>query len=378
MMNKYNGIYHNLSNEEYRDAPGRSATLYKGCLRSVKHALTPRPPTKATNTGLRLHEFILERDSFLSQYITGPDPEQHTEALRTADDLRDAIKSINETRKPSIKTTGNRDSLIEAIIADSPAHMDGVIDSASLSVTDLKKKIQFINSAPERGLLSTSGTIKDLTERLRGAGFEGEIWNDLVEQCQTNHPDCTVLPHDEYVHYSDMYQSLIDHLTAAKDQPLMQWILYALTTPDVLETEVSVFANGAKCRLDARFMAVDKRIGLELKSASDASEEAFMRQSSRLHYDLQDSHYKSVCADAGEPLDMNIFIAVETESPYGVNILIPDELFCLTGRKKLSYANRKYTEWLESERRTAYDPVVKTLSSPAWAQYGPWEDEDVE
>lgn len=377
MTEPLSGIYHNLSNEEYRDAPGRSATFLKGCLRSVKHALTPKPPTRALNTGLRAHEFILEREKFLATYVRGLDPEDYPDALKSVDDLRSAINTLNESRKPTLKTTGSRDSLLESIVADDPAHLDGVIDPASLSVTDLKKRIQWINSNPDRGILSTSGSATVLIERLRGAGYTGAIWSELVERHAAQHPDAIVLPPDEYDNYSAMYESLIDHLSAATDQPIMQWLLYALTTPGVLETEVSVFANGSKCRLDGRFMAGSKRVGVELKTTSDASEEAFGRQSARLHYDLQDSHYKQVCADAGEPLDLNVFIAIEPEAPYGVSVLLPDETFCLTGRKKLAYAHRKYNEWCAGLNKTAYAPVVKTLTSPAWAQYGPWEDESV-
>ena len=372
------GIHHNLPNEAYRDAPGDSATFLKACLRSVKHALTTRKPTTATNTGLRLHEYVLERDSFITRYVAYPDPNDHSEALNGAEQLRSAINALNETRLPIIKTTGSRYKLLESIVADDPEHLKGVIDQSKLSIQDLKDRIQFINSNPNRGLLSTGGTIKELTERLRDAGYKGEIWSEIIERFESEHSDRIILPHDEYHKYNAIYESLIDHLSAAADdQPLMRWLLYAFTTPGVMETEVSVFSSVGKCRLDGRFMAGSKRVGIELKSTIDASDSAFERQASRLHYDLQVGHYDAVCADAGEPVDIWLVIAIEPEVPHGVNILIPDDDFILTGRKKLAYAKRKYREWLAKGDGTVYTPVVKSLGSPAWAGYGPWDDEDV-
>lgn len=379
MTEPLSGIHHNLDNETYREAPGLSATFLKSCLRSVKHALTPKPRTKALDTGLRLHEFILERDSFLSRYVQGLDPNDYPDALQGAEDLRAEIKQVNESRKPALKTTGSRDSLLESIVSDDPTHIEGVVDTAKLTVADLKKKIAFINSHPKRGMLSTGGTLNEMSDRLRNAGYTGDIWPELVEQHASAHPDRVILPPDEYARYNDMYQSLIDHLSAAEpDQTIMQWLLYALTTPGVMETEISIFANGSKCRLDGRFMAGDIRVGVELKSARDASTDAFSRACGSLHYDLQVEHYKQVCVDAGEPLDVMAIIAVETEAPYGVNIFLDiDETFVLNGRRKRQYA---ISQWEEYQRRglpVAYRPTASPLQLPAWATYGPWEDETV-
>lgn len=385
MTEQLTGIHHNLPNEVYRAAPGLSATFLKGCLRSVKHALTPRKPTKATDTGLRLHEFILERDKFLSTYAPGINLTAYPDAIGTMEELRAAIEHINESRKARLAKSGSRTTLIEQLYADDPHHFDGVQDVDKLSVADLKKRIDFVNAQPDRGLISTSGSAIDLTERLITHGYQGQITHKLIAEHNANHADRTILPIDEYNSYEGMYQSLLQHLKLGADRgdSLMAWLLAALNGGVPLETEVSVFAAdehgiASKCRLDARFMAGNKRIGVELKSTADAQLDAFTRQCARLHYDLQHEHYLAVCRDAGEPLDMMVFIAVETDAPHGVTILTADEEFRLTGQKKLAYAKRKYAEYVARGNDNAvYSPTVKQLTSPLWNTCGVCENEDV-
>lgn len=380
------GIHHNMPNEDYRSADGLSATFLKGCLRSVKHAMTPRKPTKATDTGLRLHEFILERDKFLSTYAAGIDLSEHPDAIGTLDELKAAIEKLNESRKPKLAKTGSVQELTERLYQDDPHHFDGVQDVSKLTAADLKKKIEFVNSDPCRGVLPTSGSAMAITQRLIENGYTGEITHELIRQHNERHADRVILPVDEYNRYQAMYDSLLKHLRIGADNgdSLFAWLLAALTGSVPLETEVSVFATdstgkASKCRLDARFDAGGKRIGIELKSTADATVDAFTRQCARLHYDLQHEHYLTVCRDAGEPLDAMVFIAVETEAPFGVTVLTADEEFRLTGAKKLAYAKRRYAEYVaRGEQNTVYSPTLKTLTSPLWNACGPWELEQVE
>jgi len=217
---------------------------------------------------------------------------------------------------------------------------------------------------------------------MRDAGWNGEYFPALVRaHAESVGSGFTVLPYAEYTKYDDMYKSLIEHLKACAEYEkandngaIMQWLYYAFITPDVLETEVSVFTENDKCRFDARFKAIDKYIGLDLKSTNDASEEGFIKQASRLHYDLQAAHYEQVANDAGDEIISFPFIAIETEAPYAVNVFIPDEEFMEMGRKKRAYAKQKVAEHESSKYNTAYEPCAKELSIPAWANYGPWVD----
>jgi hypothetical protein len=380
MTNKLTGTIHNLPNEEYRAAHGRSATVLKGCLRSAKHGLTPKKRTKSLSGGLQLHEFILERDLFLSKYIAGVNPEDYPEALQSAEELKDAAKKLNESRLPKLKTTGSKESLISEIASDDPMHFDGV-DVGALSTTDLKNKIKHINAQPNRGLIPLSGSSVELYGRMVSAGWKGQYIPAIEKQHAKDNEDKTIIPYDEYKSYDDMYQSLINHLTVGAERErktgegrLMQWLLYAFTTDGVLETEVSMFGSNDKCRVDARFKAGDKWIPFDLKRSADSSGEGFMRACTRYHYDLQAAHYLNVHNEVGGDADIFPFIAIEPEAPYAVNIFVPSDEFMQLGYQKLEYAKKQLTKYTESSDNTAYEPVIKQLDVPEYAKYGPWSE----
>lgn len=375
-------IVHNLSNEDYRSAPGDSATFLKGCLRSVKHAKTPKKRTKAMDTGLHLHTFILERELFLSKYVQGLNPEDYPDALFSAEELKEAAKKFNETRKPKLKTTGSKELLLSELGKDDKQHLEGV-DVASLSATDIKNQIKHINEQPNRGIIALSGSSMDLYARLTDAGFALDYFPALVaKHASDTSEEVVVLPYDEYKKYEDMYQSLITHLRISAEVEretesgsIMQWLHYAFTTPGVMETEVSMFGKEDKCRMDLMFQAGDSWIACDLKSASDASEEGFSKQAARLHYDLQSDHYSSVSAEVDRPLVSFPFIAIETEEPYATSVFIPTDEFQELGSKKRKYAKKKIAEYKQNGYDTAYQPVAKALTPPAWASYGPWAEE---
>jgi hypothetical protein len=374
MTEPLTGIHYNLSSEEYRAAPGDSATFLKAIVsKSVAHALVPKKPTVSTNTGLRLHLLVLERETFYSQYEQGLNPEGHQNALQTASELRAVIDGMNTLRKPKLKTTGSKEQLLESIVADDEQHLSNVPDASKLTASDLKKRVQFINKNPNRGLLSTSGTISELTERLRANGYTGEIWPELVDQHSLSVAPREVLPFDEYQKYEDMYQSLLAHLKAG-DEPIFKWLLYAFTTPGVLKAEVSMFSSGSKCRFDGLFQAGQPYIGFDLKSTQDASEAGFMWQSAKYGYDVQVAHYLKTAGDCGVPIKAMPIIAIEPEPPYATAVYIPNEEFIETGFRKRQWAIEQHKKWLASDSRTAYTPKSKELIIPERYMRGPWDE----
>lgn len=374
-------IIHDLPNDDYRAAPGDSATFLKGCLRSVKHAITPRKPTKALDEGLKIHLFLLERDKFLDEYKQGLNPTDYPDALRTATEMKTVLADLNQTRKAKIKTTGTKPQLLKRIAEDDPEHLKNVQDVGSLSASDLLDKIEFINAQPNRGLLSTSGTIIEMAERAIEAGWTGQCWQ-ILERDNDATDKRTTLLWGEYDKYEQMYQSLMQHLQAGAQaeqerdngEYVMQWLLYAFSTPDVMETEVSMFGANDKCRMDMMFEANGQWFAFDLKKTIDASDEGFSKQAARYHYDLQAAHYSSVSSEVGRPVVTFGFIAIEHEAPYACNVLLPDVEFMELGARKREYAKKQLTAARESGVMTAYEPKAKSLSSPVWASYGPWTE----
>lgn len=369
-------IVHGLSNEDYRSAPGDSATFLKDvCSKSVKHAKTPRKKTKALNTGLALHEFILERHSFEKNYSCGPNPEDYPDVITSAEDMRAVIDELNKGRKPKLKTTGSKPALLGEIANDDPEHLRNVGDPSSLSADELKDKIKFINEQPCRGLLAKSGTISEMSARAQEAGWGGQCWGDVVASHKPSDDAVTMLDYEEHTKYDDMYKSLLEHLRAAPEgEVVMKWLLYAFTTPGVIETEVSMFGKNDKCRMDLMFKAGDVWIAADVKSSQDASDENFARHASRFGYALQESHYRAVSEEVGCPLYAFPFIVIETEAPYACNVFLSSDEFREIGDKKRAYAKKRLTEYNERGDNTAYTPAAKVLEPASWDNFGPWMD----
>lgn len=87
-----------------------------------------------------------------------------------------------------------------------------------------------------------------------------------------------------------------------------------------------------KVKLDAILDIGERVIVSDIKTCTDASTEAFMREAVRYGYDFQSGMYtEGVLADTGKEADF-VFIAVEKAPPYAVNVLAADKYFILRGR----------------------------------------------
>lgn len=86
-----------------------------------------------------------------------------------------------------------------------------------------------------------------------------------------------------------------------------------------------------KCRTDVLTRVGGKMTIVDVKTTTDASTDAFMRSAINYLYDLQSGMYcEGVKKVTGEDPDF-VFIAVEKEAPYAVNILKADKTFIQRG-----------------------------------------------
>ena len=377
-------VVHGLSNEEYRSAHGDSATVLKGCCdKSATHALTPKPNTRAMNTGLKLHEYILERDKFLSTYGSGLDKEAFPDALDSLEQLRAEVDKMNESRLPLLKTPASKDALLKVIADDNPEHLKNVQDIDKLKVSDLKDKIAFINSAPNRGLLRKPVSTMDTYLELAAHGWQGHCWQyiDKMYNRMIAQAGYTMLPFEEYSKYELMHQSMITFLReAAEDEResgeglIMQWLLHGFAS-GATQNEVSMFGDNDKCRFDALINIGEKSIGIDVKKARDASPEGFAKAAANLHYDLQAVHYTSVAEECNVPLGAFVFIAIEDYPPYACAVYVADESFNESGNKKRTFAKKCLQSKRDSGKVSAYETVAKTIPLPAWSEYGAWNED---
>ena len=96
-----------------------------------------------------------------------------------------------------------------------------------------------------------------------------------------------------------------------------------------------------KCRTDVINTKYSQPIIVDVKSTGDASTEAFMRSAIKYGYDFQAAMYSTgVEANIGKH-PLFVFIAVEKDPPYAVNILQADELLLRRG-------NNLFREYLDT------------------------------
>lgn len=124
-----------------------------------------------------------------------------------------------------------------------------------------------------------------------------------------------------------------------------------------------------KCRTDAIYEAGDIGIIVDLKTCGSADTDTFMRDAIRYGYDMQVAMYsEGVQANTGKKWDF-VFIAVEKEPPYAVNILQADDLMRTRGydvfRELLGiYHNCKETgDWYGYN---GFSGMINNLSLPRW------------
>jgi len=106
---------------------------------------------------------------------------------------------------------------------------------------------------------------------------------------------------------------------------------------------------------------------VDVKTASDASEEAFTRAVVRYGYDLSAAHYLEAAALAGRPTETFAWLVIESSPPHTVQVYIAPDTFLERGRILRERALVKLRECLEANTWPGYAEGPIELTMPAWA-----------
>lgn len=132
------GVYFNLLEDEYHAEQRLSASGIKWLhvspedfwARSWMNPIKEVKETKFMEMGSAYHKRILEgREAFYTEYASAIDPDDYPGALRTATDLKAALKDLGQTQ------TGNKDVLIDRLLTcDSEAViLDRIIEDHAIA-----------------------------------------------------------------------------------------------------------------------------------------------------------------------------------------------------------------------------------------------------
>lgn len=139
---------------------------------------------------------------------------------------------------------------------------------------------------------------------------------------------------------------------------------------DGAEVEKSFFWEDARYKVPckARWDARNHGFAIDLKSCQDASADAFARQIASYEYHAQAAHY---CSAAEHLLDASpnafIFIAVETEAPFGVGVYQLPGAAIAAGAHLMNLALARYQEALASGTYPCYPDTIEAITLPRWA-----------
>lgn len=124
-----------------------------------------------------------------------------------------------------------------------------------------------------------------------------------------------------------------------------------------------------KCRTDCLNTSYSQPIIVDVKSTTDASTDAFIRDAIKYGYDFQSAMYSEGVSKNIHQKPLFVFIVVEKTPPYAVNILQADELLMQRGHRLF----REYIEIYHDCKVTGnwYGYLgkknqINTLALPAW------------
>lgn len=147
-----------------------------------------------------------------------------------------------------------------------------------------------------------------------------QVWAEFMEE----HAEKTVIPVEMYAQAMEMCdvmaaEPLVGKLLAGSHELAFFW------RDDQTGEE-------CKCRVDCLNTAYSQPIIVDVKSTTDASTEAFIRDAVKYGYDFQAAMYSDGVEQNIGQRPLFVFIAVEKEPPYAVNILQADELLLRRGK----------------------------------------------
>ena len=124
-----------------------------------------------------------------------------------------------------------------------------------------------------------------------------------------------------------------------------------------------------KCRPDCRTDLKSTSVIIDVKTCTDASTDAFMKDCIKYGYDLQAAMYSTGVEAVEQKKHKFVFLAVEKKPPYALNVLEADEFLIRKGYDDFRLYLGMLKECSDSGNFYGYngaDGIPNALSLPAW------------
>lgn len=166
----------------------------------------------------------------------------------------------------------------------------------------------------------------------------------------------------------DVFDKASDMVCALYRAPYVKKLLNGQREVPMFWTD-EMTNEACKCRHDCVTIVGEQPIIVDLKTTADASTDAFMRTAVNYGYDFQAAMYSDGYEKNTGKKPSFVFIAIEKEPPYSVNILQADELFLKRGYDVLRELIGIYHECKQTGNWYGYlgaYEVINNLGLPAW------------
>ena len=183
------------------------------------------------------------------------------------------------------------------------------------------------------------------------------IWVEFCEQSEGK----TVITEDDYAKATDMIDSLYK-------APFVKKLLSGEKEKEFFWAD-DLTGEACKCRADCVSELNKVNIIVDLKSALNADNEHFTKDSINYGYDFQAAMYTEGVEKCTGKSYSFVFIVVEKNPPYAVNIFQADELFVKRGKDIFRELIGIYHDCKTSGDWYGYlgkYKVINSLSLPAW------------
>ena len=167
----------------------------------------------------------------------------------------------------------------------------------------------------------------------------------------------------------DDYNKALDMVTAVRMSPLANKLLAGEKEEPFFWTD-EFTGTDCKCRVDCLTEIGDNPVIVDYKSASDASNDSFMRDAMKYGYTLQAAMYSDGVEKNLGRKPLFVFIVQEKAEPYCVNILQADTAFVEYGYDQFREFLGIYKYCTETDDWYGFlgkSGVINTLSLPGWA-----------
>ena len=182
-----------------------------------------------------------------------------------------------------------------------------------------------------------------------------QVWADFVAASEGR----SVITAEQFETVKRIGQSVYTHPAASM---LLQLDGHAETTHMWVDEE-----TGLECKCRPDYLTSDGSIVVDLKTTRDASPRGFRSSAMSYRYHVQAAWYlHGLEKSTGKRPESFIFIAVETEPPFGVGVYLADVDFVAEGWTRAHTDLVKLAACKSSGKWPSYSDEIQLLSLPSW------------